>query len=156
MKKNINSLILYVATLMVVLIGDQLSKIVISSNMSLGASVKIIDNFFYFTYAKNEGAAWSMFEGHVGFFIAFAFVALIALSYYFIKTDVKQRLTRFGLILVIGGLFGNVIDRIFFGYVRDFIDFIIFGYDFPIFNIADMAIVIGVGLMMIEIFMEDE
>lgn len=156
MKKNINNVVLYIVTMLVVLVGDQLSKIVVAINMTMGASVEIIDNFFYFTYAQNKGAAWSMFEGHVEFFIIFALVALVGLVYYFIKTDSKEHLTRFGIILIISGLLGNVFDRIVLGYVRDFIDFIVFGYDFPIFNIADIAIVIGVGLMMIEVFMEEE
>ena len=74
---------------------------------------------------------------------------------YFRKTKKEEVLTRFGLVLVFAGLLGNFIDRVFFGYVRDFIDVIIFNYNFPIFNIADMAVVIGVALIIIEIIFEE-
>ena len=74
---------------------------------------------------------------------------------YFRKTKKEEVLTRFGLVLVFAGLLGNLIDRVFFGYVRDFIDVIIFNYNFPIFNIADMAVVIGVALIIIEIIFEE-
>lgn len=64
-------------------------------------------------------------------------------------------MTRFGLVLTFAGMIGNLIDRMVLGYVRDFIDVIIFNYNFPIFNIADMAVVIGVALIIIEIIFEE-
>ena len=82
-------------------------------------------------------------------------VAAIGIVYYFIKSEPYQKLTRFGLVLVFGGSIGNLIDRLAFGYVRDFIDFIIFGYNFPIFNVADMAITIGMALVILEIGIEE-
>lgn len=144
------SIILYGITLAVVLIGDQLSKIIVSSSMRLSSSHTIIDNFFYFTYAHNEGAAWGMLEGKISLFLLVAIVAVIGMIYYFTKTTKEEVLTRFGLVLALAGAIGNLIDRVCFGYVRDFIDFIIFGYNFPIFNIADMALVIGIGLIILE------
>lgn len=71
--------------------------------------------------------------------------------YYFNKTTKAQRLTRYGIVLTFAGLVGNLTDRLYLGYVRDFIDFIIFGYDFPIFNIADMGVVIGVLLIILDL-----
>ena len=151
-KKN---LILYIVTFLVVFIGDQLTKIFVSSSMKLGQSQTIIDNFFYYTYSHNQGAAWGILSGHISLFVVFSLGAAIFMFYYFNKTTKAQRLTRYGIVLTFAGLVGNLTDRLYLGYVRDFIDFIILGYDFPIFNIADMAVVIGVGLIILEIVFED-
>ena len=148
--KNISkkNWVLYIVTFLVVVIGDQLTKILVSSSMMLGQSQAIIDNFFYYTYSHNQG-------GHISLFVVVSLAAAISMFYYFSKTTKAQRLTRYGIVLTFAGLVGNLTDRLYFGYVRDFIDFIIFGYDFPIFNIADMAVVIGVGLIILEIIFED-
>lgn len=151
-KKN---MILYIVTFLIVVIGDQLSKMLVSSAMILGQSETIIENFFYYTYSHNQGAAWGILSGHVGLFILIALIALAAMIYYFTKTTKKEKLTRYGIVLTFAGAIGNIIDRITLGYVRDFIDFVIFGYDFPVFNIADMAVVVGVGLVILEIILEE-
>ncbi len=74
---------------------------------------------------------------------------------FFMKTRRNEVLTRFGLVLTFAGMAGNLIDRVMYGYVRDFIDVVIFNYNFPIFNVADMAVVIGVILIIIEIVFEE-
>lgn len=150
------NIILYTVALLVIVLGDQLSKIIVSGSMQLSSSNTIIDNFLYFTYAHNEGAAWGMLEGHISLFLLVSVVAAGAMVYFFAKTKPTEALTRFGLVLTFAGALGNVIDRVYFGYVRDFIDVIIFGYNFPIFNIADMAVVIGVGLIILEIMIGDK
>lgn len=146
---------LYMATLLLIIIGDQLTKIIVSSSMKLGQSQTIIDNFFYFTYAHNKGAAWGMLSGRIGLFVIISVIAAVVMVIYFKNTKEKEILTRYGLVLAFAGLVGNLIDRLYLGYVRDFIDFIIIGYDFPVFNIADMAVVIGVCLIVIEIIFEE-
>lgn len=155
LKLTFQALILYVFTLLVIIVGDQMTKIIVNHTLSLGGSYTIIDNFFYFTYAHNTGAAWGMLAGKINLFLIVSIVASIGIIYYFVKSEPYQKLTRFGLVLVFGGLIGNLIDRIAFGYVRDFIDFIIFGYNFPIFNVADMAITIGMALVILEIGLEE-
>lgn len=152
---SIKNMILYIVTFLIIVIGDQLSKMLVSSALILGQSETIIENFFYYTYSHNQGAAWGILSGHVSLFIIIAFIALGAMIYYFSKTSKQEKLTRYGIVLVFAGAVGNIIDRIALGYVRDFIDFVIFGYDFPVFNIADMAVVIGVGLIIVEIFFEE-
>ncbi len=96
-----------------------------------------------------------MLAGKISLFLIVSIIAAVGIIYYFIKSESYQKLTRFGLVLVFGGLIGNLIDRLAFGYVRDFIDFIIFGYNFPIFNVADMAITIGMALVILEISIEE-
>lgn len=155
MKLTYQTLILYLVAFLVIVIGDQVTKIIVDHTLSLGGSYAIIDDFFYFTYAHNTGAAWGMLAGKISLFLIMSVVAAIGIIYYFMKSESYQKLTRFGLVLVFGGLIGNLIDRLAFGYVRDFIDFIIFGYNFPIFNVADMAITIGMALVILEIGIEE-
>ena len=83
-------------------------------------------------------------------------ILVLAFLHYYVLTEEKMTKWRvFGLGIVIGGVVGNLIDRIVLGYVRDFIDFVIFNYNFPIFNIADIAVVIGVILIIFEIIFEE-
>ena len=123
--------------------------------MQLGQSQEIIDNFFYFTYAHNTGVAWGMLAGHLWLFIIVALISAVLMIIFFKRTREEEILTRFGLVLTFAGMIGNLADRIVLGYVRDFIDVIIFNYNFPIFNIADVAVVIGVALIIIEIIFEE-
>lgn len=158
MKKiNLNRgiLILYILTFVVVLVGDQVTKYMVDKEMVLGTSYTIIDNFFYFTYIHNTGAAWGIFQGALNIFLVISVVATIGIVYYFITSLDYQIYLRYGLVLLFSGLVGNLIDRLMLGYVRDFLDFIIIGYDFPVFNIADMAIVIGVGFVLLEMIREE-
>ncbi len=146
---------MYLVTFIVVVGGDQLTKTIVDSTLQLGQGYTIIENFFYFTYAQNQGAAWGIFQGAMNLFFIISIIATIGIVYFFIQSHAYQKLTRFGLVLVFSGMIGNLIDRIVFGHVRDFIDFIILGYDFPIFNIADIAITVGVALVILEVCIEE-
>lgn len=135
----------------IILIGlDQISKVVIETILKLNSSIKVINNFFYLTYTNNYGAAWGIMQNKVWFFIL---VALVALTFFY-NLSYNFKLNKRNIIafsLVIGGLIGNLIDRFFLGYVRDFIHFYIGSYSFPIFNIADVCVVIGTILLIIAI-----
>lgn len=148
-------ILLYILTFIIVAGGDQMTKIMIDHTLQLGSGYTIIPDFFYFRYTHNAGAAWGIFQGRLSLFFFVSVIATIGIFYYFWESKSYQKITRFGLVLVFSGMIGNLIDRVAFGYVRDFIDFIIFGYDFPIFNVADMAIVIGMGLIILEIGIEE-
>ncbi len=139
----------------IAIILDQMSKMIVESFMELYDSVKVIPGFFDITYVRNTGAAFSMLEGKMIFFYIISVAALVAMFYYLIKADKKNYLMRSALILMIAGTIGNFIDRLFFQYVRDFLDFTIFGYDFAIFNVADSFLVIGVVILLIEAFVSE-
>ena len=133
-----------------VLILDQLSKSIIEVYIKLNESITIINNFFNLTVAHNTGGAWSIFNNHSYLFIIFSLIAVVLLINLMFSFK-KNKRNNWGFMLLIGGILSNLCDRIFLGYVRDFLDFKIFNYDYPIFNIADMAIVMGVILLIIAI-----
>ena len=137
----------------IILVIDIITKIIISNLMNLNESIKIIKNFLYLTYAKNDGIAFSYLEGN-RLFIILASIIIIGfiLSYLYKNKTSKIETISFGLIL--GGAIGNLLDRIIYGYVIDFIDIYIFNYNYPIFNIADIGVVIGVFLLIINGFIK--
>lgn len=151
-----NQIIIYVVAFIGVLGGDLFTKYLVDAKMQINQSQTMISNFFYFTYVHNEGAAWSLMSGSVWVFVIVALLASIALIYFFINSKKYQILARFGSVLVMAGLLGNLFDRLFLGYVRDFIDFVVLGYNFPVFNIADIGVVVGVIIIMIEVLFEDK
>lgn len=125
------------------LIIDQLSKIIVISNIEPSTGIKLINNFLYITFVKNEGAAFSILQGGRIFFIVLSiFVLVIMIKYIFDDKNIRK-IEVLSYSLLIAGIIGNLIDRIVYGYVVDFIDIYLFGYDFPVFNVADMCIVIG-------------
>lgn len=151
-----NRHLMYICTLIIgIFLADQITKFLADSVMMEGQNYEVIDGFFYFTYVHNKGMAWSMLEGRRWFFLLMTPLVLCALVYFFASTKKHEVLTRFGVILVIAGALGNYADRLFLGYVRDFIHFYIFDYDFPIFNVADIAVCIGVGLIILEIIIQE-
>lgn len=137
-----------------VIILDLVSKFIVASNIELHKPIEVIKNFFYITYAKNTGAAWSMFEGNTLVLSMISLVVSIAMLVWLLKNKKESFFTRFCVLLMLAGAIGNLIDRVTLGYVVDFLDFYIFGYDFPIFNIADSSLSIGVGLLLIASFFE--
>ncbi len=99
---------------------------------------------------NNYGIAWSMLDNKIPLIIGITLIAL-AVIYHFMYQFVSNKRNNLAFGLVVGGMIGNLMDRWLFGYVRDFLDFKIFGYDYPIFNIADIGVVIGIILLMIAI-----
>ena len=128
---------------------DQIIKYLIVSNFTLYKKNPIIEGFFNITYVQNRGAAWGILNNNIILLVVITVLALgLICSFIFKESNIKKPdIVLYGMLL--GGIIGNFIDRIFRGYVIDFLDFIIFGYDFPVFNIADMLIVISVGIMII-------
>lgn len=130
---------------------DQITKLIITSNFKLNESISLIDNFFSLTYVRNEGAAWSIFSGNRLFLILIGILAIILIYHFLIKNKKLKKLEIFTYGLLLGGIVGNLIDRVVLGYVIDFLDFLIFKYNFPVFNLADTFIVVSVFLIIIDI-----
>ncbi len=139
-----------------VLILDQVTKFAAASLLSIQQRLTIIPGFFHLTYMENRGAAWSMLEGKMWFFYIVTVVALIAMILFYRNQDRSNVLVQTALVLMMAGTVGNFIDRLCFQYVRDFLDFILLGYDFPVFNIADSALCIGVFLIIADVFLENK
>ena len=137
---------------LILLLIDQISKALVAYYFEVGESKVIIDNFFSLTYIKNSGAAWGMFAGGT---IFLAIVSILFLGFIISSIKKMEDVTTFNVItysLIISGIIGNMIDRIVRGSVIDFFNFSIFGYDYPVFNIADIFIVVGIILIVIESF----
>lgn len=146
----------YYILAIIVIIIDQWTKWLIDKRMELYESIPIIENFFYITSHRNKGAAWGILQGQMAFFYIITVVVIVGIIYYMQKHAMDNRLLAISLSLLLGGAIGNFIDRLVRKEVVDFLDFIIFTYDFPIFNIADSALTIGVFLFIIVTFLDEK
>jgi len=140
----------------IILIIDQIIKIIINSFMSLHQEITLIKNFFSLYYVRNTGAAFSLLENNTTFLIIITVIYIILINKLIKKETEFSKLTITSLGLILGGIFGNFIDRIIRRGVIDYLAFTIFKYDFPIFNLADIAIVIGLILLLIKFFILDK
>jgi signal peptidase II len=147
--------VFYYIIAFIVILVDQLTKWLIVKNMELGESIQVIENFLYITSHRNRGAAWGILQGQMWFFYIITTIVIIALVYYIQKEAKGKVLLGVSLAFMLGGAIGNFIDRIYRKEVVDFLNTYIFTYDFPIFNIADSALVIGVGMLMLQMLKEE-
>ncbi|MDN4523494.1 signal peptidase II [Fictibacillus fluitans] len=135
---------------------DQVTKWMIVKNMHYGESITVIENVFYITSHRNRGAAFGILQNQMWFFIIITIAVIFAVIYYMQKHAKHQPLLRLALGLVLGGATGNFLDRIIRKEVVDFLDVKIGSYNYPIFNVADSALVIGVILIFIQTLMESK
>ena len=134
-------MIKYLSVLIVVL--DQLTKFIVHSTMNLYDSIQVVPYLLNFTYIRNEGIAFGIyFEGAETIFIALPILITIYLFYLLKSEEFQDKFSQIALFLIIAGAFGNIIDRIFRGYVVDFIDFHLNGMHWYVFNIADSSVTI--------------
>ncbi len=150
---------LVVAALVVIL--DQITKLLVVENIPKGAVIEIIEDVFNLTYIENTGAAFGMLSGHRWVFMVISVVAIIAICFYLWKDKPESYWVKLPLAFILGGGIGNMIDRSFRGSVVDFIDadfvqypqvsfdggFSISLRDFPIFNVADCFITVGCAML---------
>jgi signal peptidase II len=134
---------------LIVFVVDQATKYLITSRFALFEAVNILP-FFSVVYVRNTGSAFGMFKslGNV-FFIAAAAIAIGVVA----VLIVRNREGRFGLSLILGGAAGNMADRLVHGYVVDFLDFYAGGRHWPAFNVADSALTVGIGLLLLGSFL---
>lgn len=123
---------------------DQIVKLLIISNLKLSESIVVINNFFYLSYLQNEGSAFNLLTVNKWFFVFLSLLALYVIIKYFIIDENITKMEALAYILIIGGIVGNLIDRLSYGYIIDYIDIFIGHYNYPVFNLADSFIVIGV------------
>lgn len=138
----------YLIALAVILI-DQVTKWMIVKEMYYGQSITVIENFLYITSHRNRGAAWGILQGQMWFFYLITVVVVVGLTIYIQKLKKQDKWFGIALALMLGGAIGNFIDRVVRKEVVDFVNTYIFTYDFPIFNVADSALVVGVIIMFI-------
>lgn len=128
-----------------ILLLDQIVKSIIEINK---VHFTLVSNFIKINYYENTGAAFSIMQGKTTILILISLIMLVII-YSMTFSYEESKLTNIAFGLLFGGVFGNLIDRVFYGFVRDFIDICLFGYNFPVFNIADATIVIGAILLII-------
>ena len=143
-------------TAILITVADQWTKHAVRATFDYGESVPVITGFFSLTYVRNTGAAWGMLGGHTHILTIVSIIMLIAMIVFrraFLNNTWSHRLA---LGLMIGGIIGNLLDRIRQNWVTDFLDFYVGGWHWPCFNIADSAICIGVGIYLVTGFLKKE
>ncbi len=139
----------------VIVLLDQIIKFFITT-LELHQKITIIQDFFYITYVRNDGAAWSILSGNRIILILVGIFALLLIYFFLIKNKKLTNLEQISYGILTGGIIGNLIDRIIHGFVIDYLDFKIFNYYFPVFNLADIMIVIGMFLIIIQVLKGDK
>jgi len=145
-KKNI---FIFSTALSIVLI-DQLTKLLITQRFKLNESIPVLKNIFHLTYVTNTGSAFGLFKELNLFFIFFSIVVVLAIFIYLKKIKKDETLLQISFGLLLGGTIGNLIDRLWHGFVIDFIDFRIW----PVFNVADSAVTVSIMLLIILLWKE--
>ena len=149
MKKHFYSFSVILITLLIL---DIFTKFLVRKYIDLNESLPLIKNILHITKVHNTGAVWGILQNNNIFFIITSIIILSILTYYF-KDLAKSNASVFFIALIFSGAIGNLIDRIFFGFVIDFIDFRIW----PVFNIADSALIIGIiGIIFLNLTNKDD
>ena len=148
-KKNI-----YIIAIIYLMI-DQIVKIIVRTKMELYQEIKIIPKLFSLYYVENDGAAFSILGNQTIFLIIISIICLIILNKFILEEELpKNSLIPLGCLL--GGIVGNLIDRIIFKSVTDYLSIFIFKYSFPVFNIADIGITVGTALLILNKVLEEK
>jgi signal peptidase II len=147
---------IYLLIALIVVLLDRWTKHMVAQRISLYSHIQVIPGFFRLTHTENTGAAFSLFADSnapwkTGLLIAFSVIALLVVLVLLWKNNQAHLATGIGLSLIMGGALGNLWDRLARGRVVDFLLFYVKRYQWPVFNLADSAIVVGAGLLVVEI-----
>lgn len=134
-----------------VLVLDQVTKALVRTSLSPGESIPLFGGLVDLTYVRNTGAAFSLLEGRQWLFATVSVVFVSIMLAWWWRERPEGRWLNFGMGLLAGGAVGNLIDRVFIGAVTDFVDV----HFWPVFNVADSAVLVGVGVLMVHILLED-
>lgn len=141
-------MLLLLFTALAVVLLDQLSKFYIRQLLSPGGSVALIKGILYLTHVQNKGAAFGLLAGRQSLFILITIISIFLIIFYYFRARESYYIFNLALGLELGGAIGNLVDRLWFGRVTDFINFRVW----PVFNVADAAIVLGVCLLILASF----
>lgn len=138
--------LIVLSTAFFVVLLDQFTKFLIRNNLNLGDSIPIIKSTFHLTYVTNTGSAFGLFKSLNWFFMLFSIAVIIGIFYHLRrKINEKEKFLQLAIGLLLGGTIGNMLDRIIYGAVTDFLDFRIW----PVFNVADSAVTVSVIILII-------
>ena len=134
---------------------DRISKLLVMNNMELFEHITVIPHVLNFVYVTNDGAAFSMFSGQRWGLILFTFVALALLYFLWRFAQKESELFRIAVVMIASGAIGNFVDRLVY---TEVIDFLQFGFwtSFPVFNVADILIVLGAGFIILDLFLNNK
>lgn len=148
-------MILWAVLAVVLVVFDQVSKFLVVKNIGFGDSINVIPKLFDFTYVKNTGAAFSVLSEHTWLLSIISVVFCIGIAVWFFMKKPESKLLKLATTFVFAGALGNAIDRVFLGYVVDFIETVFM--DFPVFNVADILVCVGAGLFLVyELFFDTD
>ncbi|CAM3086163.1 signal peptidase II [Filibacter tadaridae] len=149
---------IYYGLAALVIILDQVTKWLVVKNMEIGERISVADPYLGFLSHRNSGAAWGMLEGQMWFFYIVTVIVIAGIVYFFHKEAKGHPLFALSLMFILGGAIGNFIDRLVRKEVVDFVDVLIpvVNYEFPIFNVADAALTVGVIFLIIHIIMDEK
>ena len=145
---------IFLSVVLVVL--DQLTKYLVNANIPVGESVEVIPGFFHLAHVRNEGAAMGILQGQRWIFMAFTLLVIVVATVVMWGGKIKNHWGIVAVSLVLSGGIGNMIDRLFLGEVIDFFSFIFWGYEFYVFNVADIFVCCGVAILAVYILLSKD
>lgn len=143
--------------IIIIIILDQITKYIARLKLSIVGDISLIPKCLSFTYVENEGAAFGIFKNRKFLLVGVTGIVTAVMIFYLIKNKNLNKYVKISLSLIIAGAIGNLIDRIYFGFVTDFIHFYIGNiFDWPVFNVADISVVCGTILLAVMLLFQKE